>query len=112
MKQITLDDFKLIELVVGTIVSVETIPEVRKPSYCIAVDFGPQRGIRKTSSQIRDLYSREDLLGRQVLGLVNLPKKQVGPIMSEFLLAGFYREDGSVVLAVPDMPVANGSRLA
>ena len=112
MKQVTLEDFKRIELVVGTIVSVETIPEVRKPSYRIAVDFGPRLGIRKTSSQVRDLYSREDLQGRQVLGLVNIPKKQVGPIMSEFLLAGFYRDDGSVVLAVPDMPVANGSRLA
>jgi tRNA-binding protein len=112
MKQITLEDFASVELIVGTVVSVDSLTELRRPSYRIQVDFGPRVGVKKTSSQIQDLYSEDDLVGRQVLGLVNIPDKQIGPMMSEFLLAGFYREDGSVVLAVPDKPVADGAKLA
>jgi len=112
MKQITLKDFTKVQLVVGTVVSVKDFPELRKPSYRIEVDFGPQVGIKKTSSQVTDLYSKEDLMGRQVLGLVNIPTRQIGSMMSEFFLAGFYLDDGTVVLAVPDKPVADGTRLA
>ncbi|MBW2407451.1 MAG: tRNA-binding protein [Deltaproteobacteria bacterium] len=112
MIQITLKDFAEVQLIAGTVVSVKDLPEIRKPSYRIEVDFGPEVGIKKTSSQVKDLYSKIDLMGHQVIGLVNIPTKQVGPMMSEFLLVGFYRDDGTVVLAVPERPVADGSRLA
>jgi tRNA-binding protein len=112
MEQISLEDFARVELIVGTVVSVVSLTGIRSPSYRIQVDFGPRVGVKKTSSQIQELYNKEDLVGRQVLGLVNIPDKQIGPMMSEFLLAGFYREDGSVVLAVPDKPVSDGAKLA
>jgi tRNA-binding protein len=112
MIQITLKDFAEVQLIAGTVVSVKDLPEIRKPSYRIEVDFGPEVGIKKTSSQVKDLYSKIDLMGRQVIGLVNIPTKQVGPMMSEFLLVGFYGDDGTVVLAVPERPVADGSKLA
>ncbi len=93
----------------GTIVAVEDFPEARKPAYIITVDFGPLGGVRRTSAQVKTVYSREELVGRQVMGVVNFPAKQIGPIMSEFLLVGFYRADGAVVLAVPERPVENGA---
>ena len=95
----------------GTIVSVEDFPQARKPAYIIAVDFGVAGGVRRTSAQVTAVYSKEELVGRQVMGVVNFPAKQIGPLMSEFLLVGFYREDGAVVLAVPDRPVQNGARV-
>jgi len=95
----------------GTIVSVEDFPAARKPAYKIAVDFGPEIGVRRTSAQVTTVYSKEDLLGRQVMGVVNFPPKQIGPVRSEFLLTGFYRDDGAVILAVPERPVQNGARL-
>lgn len=105
-------DFEKVELRVGTIVKVEDFPEARKPAYRLRVDFGDRLGIRKSSAQITDLYTREDLLGKQVVAVVNFPPKQIGPIMSECLVTGFHREDGAVVLAVPDGPVPDGARLA
>jgi tRNA-binding protein len=111
MLEITWQHFEAVEMRAGTIVSVEDFPEARKPAYRIAVDFGPGIGIRRTSAQVTTLYSKESLLGRQVMGVVNFPPKQIGPVRSEFLLAGFYREDGAVVLAVPERPVENGARL-
>ena len=111
MPEITWDDFQAVEMRAGTIVSVEDFPEARKPAYKIAVDFGPEIGIRRTSAQVTSLYAATDLVGRQVLGVVNFPVKQIGPVRSEFLLAGFYRADGAVVLAVPERPVENGARL-
>jgi len=109
---ISWSDFERVELRVGTVLDVEDFPEARKPSYKVTVDFGPEIAIRKTSAQVTDLYSKEDLKGRQIVGVVNFPEKQIGPMMSQFLLTGFYREDGAVVLAVPDKPVHNGARLA
>jgi tRNA-binding protein len=111
MPEITWEHFTAVEMRAGTIVSVEDFPEARKPAYKIAVDFGPAVGVRRTSAQVTTLYSKQDLVGRQVMGVLNFPPKQIGPVRSEFLLAGFYRADGAVVLAVPERPVENGARL-
>jgi tRNA-binding protein len=110
MAEITWQHFEAVEMRAGTILSVEDFPEARKPAYKITVDFGPA-GVRRTSAQVTTLYSKQELIGRQVMGVLNFPPKQIGPIRSEFLLAGFYREDGAVVLAVPERPVQNGARL-
>lgn len=112
MQTIDWNHFTQVELRVGTIVEVADFPEARKPAYRIKVDFGPEFGIRQTSAQVTAMYSKEALLGRQVLGVLNFPPKQIGPVQSEFLLTGFYRDDGAVILAVPDQPVPNGAKLA
>ena len=112
MVEINWQEFAKIELRVGTIVQVDTFPETRKPAYKLSVDFGDAIRIRSSSAQITDLYRPEDLLGKQVLGVVNFPPKQIGPFMSECLVTGIVQDDGSVVLAVPDQPVSNGSKLA
>lgn len=111
MDMITWNDFERVELRVGTIVDVHDFPKARKPAYILHVDFGSELGIRKSSAQITVHYTKESLLGKQVIGVVNFPPKQIGPIQSECLITGFYREDGSVILAVPDQPMANGSKL-
>jgi tRNA-binding protein len=111
MPEITWQQFEAVEMRAGTIVDVEDFPEARKPAYRIAVDFGPGIGVRRTSAQVTSVYPKEDLVGRQVMGVLNFPPKQIGPVRSEFLLAGFYREDGAVILAVPERPVQNGARL-
>ena len=111
MSEISWQQFEAVEMRAGTITGVEDFPEARKPAYKITVDFGPEIGVRKTSAQVKTIYTREELLGRQVMGVVNFPAKQIGPVRSEFLLTGFYREDGAVVLAVPERPVQNGARL-
>jgi tRNA-binding protein len=112
MPEISWSDFEKVELRVGTIIEVEEFPEARRPAWKLTVDFGEETGIKRASAQITDLYSVDDLLGRQVLGVVNFPPKQIGPFMSECLVTGFLTEEGPVVLAVPDRPVANGLRLA
>ncbi len=111
MSEITWQQFEAVDMRAGTIVEVADFPEARKPAYKITVDFGPEIGVRRTSAQVTALYSKADLLGRQVMGVVNFPVKQIGPMRSEFLLAGFYRHDGVVVLAVPEQPVQNGARV-
>ncbi len=105
-------DFEKVELRVGTIVDVENFPEARKPAYKLKVDFGDEIGIKKSSAQITDLYNRDDLIGRQVIAVVNFPPRQIGPVRSECLITGFQREDGAVVLAGPDSNVPNGVKLA
>ena len=112
MPEITWKDFEKVELRVGTIVSVDEFPEARQPAYKLQIDFGPDTGILKSSAQITDLYSADELVGRQVLGVVNFPPKQIGPFMSECLVTGFVTDGGEVVLAVPDRDVDNGLRLA
>jgi tRNA-binding protein len=111
MSQIKWDDFKKVELRAGTIVDVKDFPEAVKPAYKMQVDFGGEIGVKKSSAQITDLYTKEDLLGKQVVAVVNFPPKQIGSFMSECLVTGFYREDGAVVLATPDMDIQNGVRL-
>jgi len=112
MPVITWDQFTAVDIRVGTVVKAEPFPEARKPAYIITVDFGGEIGVRRTSAQITDLYTADDLVGRQVVGIVNFPVKRIGPMRSEFLRTGFHREDGAVVLAVPERAVPNGARLA
>jgi tRNA-binding protein len=111
MQEIEWDDFARIELRVGTVVSAEVFAEARKPAYILQVDFGDEIGLRKSSAQVTDLYQPENLVGRQVVAVVNFPAKQIGPIKSQCLITGFYRDDGAVVLAVPDQEVPNGAKL-
>jgi len=111
MPLVSFEDFEAIELRAGTIVSAEDLPKARVPAYIIKADFGPQIGVLKCSARITALYTKEELPGKRILGVVNFPPKQIGPIRSEFLLTGFYRENGDVVLAVPDKEVQNGARL-
>lgn len=111
METITWHDFEQVEIRVGTVMRVEPFPEARKPAYKVWADFGPEIGSLKSSAQLTDLYAAEELLGRQIVAVVNFPPKQIGPFMSEFLLTGFYRPDGAVVLAVPERPVPNGAKL-
>ena len=112
METISWEDFEKVELRVGTIVDVENFPEARKPAYKLKVNFGNEIGIKKSSAQITDIYDREDLIGRQVLAVVNFPPRQIGPVRSECLITGFHREDGAVVLVGPDRNVPNGAKLA
>ena len=112
MDLIDWDDFARVELRVGTIVAAEPFPEARKPAYKLRVDFGPEIGERRSSAQITDLYTPEALLGKQVIGGVNFPPKQIGPVRSECLVTGFVNDEGAVVLAVPDKPTPNGAKLA
>jgi tRNA-binding protein len=108
---ITWQDFEKVDIRVGTIVEVEDFPEARNPAFILKVDFGIEIGLKKSSSQITDLYTKDQLQGKQVMAVVNFEPKQVGTIMSECLVLGFYRQDNSVVLATNDLPINNGSRL-
>ena len=108
---ITWKDFEKVDIRIGTIVEVEDFPEARNPAFILHVDFGIEIGLKKSSSQIKDLYTKDQLQGKQVMAVVNFEPKQVGPIMSECLVLGFYRQDNSVVLATNDLPINNGSRL-
>ena len=112
MQPIDWNDFEKVELRVGTVVAVEEFPEARKPAYKLHIDFGDDIGMRKSSAQITDLYSRAELVGSQVVAVVNFPPRQIGPMRSECLVTGFHREDGAVVLARPDSAVPNGAKLA
>lgn len=105
------DDFLRVDLRVGRVVSAEVFPKARRPAYVLQVDFGPEIGVRKSSAQITDHYAPEALVGRLVVGVVNFPPKQIGPLMSECLITGFHDTEGKVRLCVPDGDIAPGTRL-
>ena len=111
MQEIAWDDFMKVELRVGKVLAVEPFPQARKPAYKLQVDFGPEVGVRKSSAQVTAHYTPEELVGRLVVGVVNFPKKQIGPFVSECLVTGFHDEAGRVALCVPDKDVPLGTRL-
>jgi tRNA-binding protein len=108
---IAFDQFLAVDIRAGTVIDVQPFPEARKPAWKLSIDFGPPIGIKRSSAQITEHYSREDLIGRQVAAVVNLPPRQIGPFMSEVLTVGFPDESGAVVLIKPDLAVPNGARL-
>ncbi len=109
---ISWSDFEKIDLRVGTILEVHDFPEARKPAYQLYIDFGERLGVLKSSAQITNRYSKEDLLNRQIVAVVNFPKKQIGKFMSECLVLGAVGEEGDVVLLNPDFKVENGTKIA
>ncbi len=106
----TFDDFMKLDIRTGTIVEAEAFAKARKPAYKLKIDFGEELGIKKSSAQITDHYAPEDLIGKQILAVVNFPPRQIADLMSEVLVLGTYSE-GGVVLITPDMQVENGDKL-
>lgn len=111
MEKISWSDFEKVELRVGRIIQVEEFPEARKPAYKLTVDFGSEIGTKRSSAQITELYQPDDLKGKLVVGVVNFPPKQIGPMMSECLVTGFHNKDDNIILCVPDNDVPLGSKL-
>ena len=111
METISFDGFLKVELRVGRVLSAEPFAQARKPAYILQVDFGPELGVLKSSAQVTVHYRPEELVGRLVVGVVNFPKKQIGPLMSECLITGFHDADGAVALCVPDRDVPLGTKL-
>ncbi len=111
MQQIDWNDFMKVDLRVGRVLSARVFAEARKPAYVLEVDFGPEIGVRKSSAQVTDLYVPDELVGRLVVGVVNFPEKQIGPLMSQCLVTGFHDAEGRVALCVPDRDVPVGTRL-
>jgi tRNA-binding protein len=110
VEQITWQDFEKVELRAGTIIEVEDFPEARKPTYKLKIDFG-ELGMRRSSAQIKSLYTKEELLGKQIVGVLNFPRKQIATFFSEVLTTGFYLPNGDVVLLHPERRVPNGAKL-
>ncbi len=111
MDEITFNDFLKVDIRVGSILKAETFPEARKPAYKLWIDFGPSIGMKKTSAQITDNYTLNELIGRQVLAVVNFQPRQIGPFMSEVLTLGVSDNKGAVTLLGPDKEIPNGERM-
>ena len=109
--EISWKDFDKVEMRIGTVLEVNEFPEARNPAYRLQIDFGKELGIKKTSAQITNRYTREELLGTQVIAVVNFPKKQIASFMSECLILGVVGDKGGVVLLHPDVKVENGLRI-
>jgi tRNA-binding protein len=109
---LTWSEFERTDMRVGTIIEVNDFPEARKPAYQLTIDFGAEIGIRKSSAQITKRYQKEDLVNRQIVAVVNFPRKQIGKFMSECLVLGAVgEEEGDVILLVPDFKIENGLRI-
>lgn len=109
--QATIEDFQKLDIRVGKVIEVNDFPEARKPAYQLTIDFGAEVGIKKSSAQITEHYTKEELIGRQVLCVVNFPPRQIGPFMSEVLTLGVPDENGKVVLIKPTEEVPLGGKL-
>lgn len=109
--EITYADFERVDIRVGTVVEAAPFPEARKPAIKLVIDFGPEIGLKKSSAQITVHYTPESLVGRQVLGVVNFPPRQIGPVRSEVLTLGFEDAEGAIVLAQPGIAVPDGKKL-
>ncbi|MEK1892844.1 MAG: tRNA-binding protein [Rhizobium sp.] len=109
--EITYAEFERVDIRVGTIVEASPFPQARKPAFKLLIDFGAEIGLKTSSAQITVHYTPESLIGRQVLGVVNFPPRQIGPVRSQVLTLGFEDEAGAIVLAATDKPVANGKKL-
>ena len=108
---LTWNEFEITDMRVGTILEVNDFPEARKPAYQLTIDFGLEIGIRKSSAQITKRYKKEDLINRQIVAVVNFPRKQIGKFMSECLVLGAVGEEGDVILLAPDFKIENGLRI-
>ncbi|AMG39414.1 tRNA-binding protein [Achromobacter xylosoxidans] len=108
---VSFDDFMKVDIRVGTIIAADPFPEARKPAYKLTIDFGPGVGVKKSSAQITGRYTLEQLPGKRVLGIVNFPPRQVGPVRSEVLVLGLADADDQTVLVTPELDVPNGARL-
>lgn len=109
---LTWEEFEKVEMRIGTIVKANDFPEARKPAYQLTIDFGNEIGIRKTSAQITKRYCKEELIGKQIVGVVNFPKKQIGKFMSECLVLGSVGEDNDIILLASDKKVENGLKIS
>lgn len=108
---LTWNEFEKTDMRIGTIIEVNDFPEARKPAFQLTIDFGSEIGIRKSSAQITKRYQKEDLINRQIVAVVNFPKKQIGKFMSECLVLGAVGEEGDVILLAPDFKIENGLRI-